>query len=68
MKKRKILVVDDEKGIRDLLHGMLKGMGYEAFSVEDAESALALLSKNHYDLVITDLRLPGQSGEEFLKK
>jgi DNA-binding NtrC family response regulator len=68
LKKRKILVVDDEKGIRDLLHGMLKGMGYEAFSVEDAEIALALLVKDHYDLVITDMRLPGQSGEEFLKK
>jgi len=61
-------VVDDEKGIRDILNDMLEAMSYDPLCVEDAESALAVLPKDHYGLVITDLRLPGKSGEEFLKK
>jgi DNA-binding NtrC family response regulator len=68
MKKQKILVVDDEQGVRDLLKAMLEKKGYETRCVESAEKALEILSQEIFGLVITDLRLPGKSGEEFLGK
>src|SRR5580693_8885255 len=67
-KKHKVLVVDDEKGIRKLLEAMLQKKGYEAFGVESAEEALEVLSRETFGLVITDLRLPGLSGEELLER
>jgi DNA-binding NtrC family response regulator len=68
LKKQKILVVDDEKGIRDILNDMLESMGYEPRCVGDAESALTALAREPYSLLITDLRLPGQTGDDLLKK
>ncbi len=59
-------MVDDEKGIRKILEAMLEKKGYEAFGAEDAEQALDALSRETFALVITDLRLPGLSGEELL--
>lgn len=67
-KKEKILVVDDEKGVRNLLHAMLETQGYEPLCLEDAEKALELLPLEPFGLVITDLRLPGMSGERFLER
>ncbi len=67
-KKQRILVVDDEKGVRNLLNAMLDQKGYDAFCVEDAEKALEVLNREAFSLVITDLRLPGLSGEHFLEK
>jgi two-component system, NtrC family, response regulator AtoC len=65
---RKILVVDDEKGVRHLLKAMLEKNGYETLCVGDAEKALEILSCEFFGLVITDLRLPGLSGEELLDR
>ncbi|HTC20674.1 MAG TPA: response regulator, partial [bacterium] len=67
-KKHKVLVVDDEKGVRKLLEAMLEKKGYEAFGAEDAEQALDILGRETFGLVITDLRLPGLSGEELLER
>ncbi len=66
--KDRVLVVDDEKGIRNLLGAMLERKGYKAIGVESAEKALEVLECQDFDLVITDLRLPGLSGEELVAK
>lgn len=66
--KNRILVVDDEKGVRNLLKAMLEKMNYEAYGVESAEQALEVLSGETFELVITDLRLPGLAGDELVLK
>ena len=63
----KILVVDDEQGLREVLSIMLKRTGYAVTSVADGEEAVELLSKEIFDLVITDLRMPNVDGMEVLK-
>jgi DNA-binding NtrC family response regulator len=63
-----VLVVDDEKNMRLSLQTVLKDEGYAARAVESAEEALQLLSREEFFMVITDARLGGMSGYEFLKK
>ena len=63
-----ILVVDDEKVIRDMLADFLGMEGYIVRTAEDGASALGELSRAHYDLVISDLRLrEGRSGVDVLR-
>ncbi len=63
----KILVVDDEQSLREVLSIMLKRTGYAVTSVADGEEAVELLTKEIFDLVITDLRMPKVDGMEVLK-
>jgi len=63
----KILVVDDEQSLRDVLSIMLKRAGYAVTSAVDGEEAIELLNKEIFDLVITDLRMPKIDGMEVLK-
>jgi DNA-binding NtrC family response regulator len=63
-----ILVVDDEKNMRLSLHSVLADEGYRVQEVEAAEEALIQIEQNSYFLVITDARLGGMSGYEFLSK
>ncbi|MBI3399053.1 MAG: sigma-54-dependent Fis family transcriptional regulator [Deltaproteobacteria bacterium] len=67
MAKENILIVDDEKGIRDFLEITLKKEGYRVASVSGGEEAIKLLNKSSYDLVISDIRMKGMSGVELLK-
>lgn len=62
-----ILVVDDEKNIREGLGGSLELDGYNVVLAADGREALDILHKKVIDLVITDLRMPRLSGEELLK-
>ncbi|HID97606.1 MAG TPA: sigma-54-dependent Fis family transcriptional regulator [Thermodesulfobacteriaceae bacterium] len=64
----KILVVDDEKSLAMLLSRILKDAGYEVESVYSGESALKRISAFLPNLVITDLKMPGMSGVDLLKK
>jgi DNA-binding NtrC family response regulator len=64
----KILVVDDEESIRDVLTLMLEGEGYQVAQASDARLALHLLGQDDYDLVITDLKMAPLSGMELLKR
>ena len=57
-----ILVVDDERSMRDLLAIMLKREGYEVTTADGGEAALAALKGTGFDLVITDLRMRGMDG------
>ena len=61
-----ILIVDDEKGIRDGLKLFLKREGHLMFTAEDGKEALEILEKNDIDLVISDLRMPHINGDELL--
>jgi len=58
----KILVVDDDDTIRDVVSEMLCRLGYEVASADSAESGLALFLKNKFDLVITDFSMSGMDG------
>ncbi len=64
----RILVVDDEKGMRDFLEIMLKGDGYEVDVAGSGSQALDLLERQFYDMVITDIKMPDVDGLEVLKK
>lgn len=63
-----ILVIDDEKNIRTGLQAALEMDGYEVLLAEDGTTGLSIALKNDVDLVITDLRMPGISGEEVLRR
>ena len=63
-----VLVVDDEKNMRLSLQTVLKGEDYAVRAVESAEEALTLLAREEFFMVITDARLGGMSGYEFLPK
>ncbi len=62
----RILVVDDEKVIRDMLADFLGMEGYVVRTAEDGTSALGELEKGHYDLVISDLKMPRMEGIQLL--
>jgi response regulator RpfG family c-di-GMP phosphodiesterase len=64
----RILVVDDEKVIREILAEFLTLEGYVVRSVEDGEKALTELRTRPYDLVISDLKMPRVSGLQLLEK
>ena len=59
---QKILVVDDDDSIRDIVSKMLCRLGFEVSSADSAESGLALFLKNKFDLVITDFSMSGMDG------
>src|SRR5579872_408482 len=62
-----ILIVEDEARMRRLLELDLSEAGYQTFSAGDAEKGLELLRREQIDLVLTDLKLPGPGGLEFLQ-
>ena len=62
-----ILIVEDEARMRRLLELDLSEAGHQTFSAADAEKGLDMLRREQIDLVLTDLKLPGLSGLEFLQ-
>jgi two-component system, NtrC family, response regulator PilR len=64
----KILVVDDDQGMRELLEIMLTEDGYSVSTAGDAGKALARCRKETFDLIITDLRMPKMDGIGFLRE
>ncbi len=65
---KKILVVDDETSIRELVSMLLKREGYEVISAVDGKSGFEILKTNKPDLIILDLMLPDMDGYEICKK
>ena len=61
---RKILIVDDNMNMSSLLREILEVFDFEGVNVESGEKALESLESEQYDMVITDLKMPGMSGEE----
>jgi two-component system nitrogen regulation response regulator NtrX len=68
MKQRRILVVDDEPGIRQSLSGILEDDGYFVEAVESGEACLAALPGGGFELVLLDIWLPGVDGMEVLAR
>jgi DNA-binding NtrC family response regulator len=66
--KFKILIVDDEKNIREGLAAAFEMEGYDAVTAEDGAAGWQRFDRGDIDLVITDLRMPGMGGEELQRK
>jgi DNA-binding NtrC family response regulator len=64
----KILVVDDERSIRNALKEILEYEKYEIDLAEDGQEAFELLKKNEYDLILSDIKMPKLDGIELLQK
>jgi len=67
-KMARILVVDDDQGMREFLEIMLTDEGYRVSTASDAGKALARCRKEMFDLIITDLKMPKMDGIGFLRK
>ncbi|MGQ0722421.1 MAG: sigma-54-dependent transcriptional regulator [Candidatus Eiseniibacteriota bacterium] len=67
MAEGRILIVDDEEGLRRLLSILLSKEGYEVVAAANGSDAIAQFEKNVVDLVITDIKMPGMSGIELLQ-
>jgi YesN/AraC family two-component response regulator len=64
----KILLVDDEEGIRKVLNISLSDVGYDVFTAENGEQALSIFKDINPPIVLTDIKMPGMDGIELLQK
>ena len=62
-----LLIVDDDNNIRETLHDLLKD-SHECHTADRAEQALSYLEFENYDVVLTDIAMPGLTGREILKR
>lgn len=67
MQGTRILIVDDEKYIRDMLKAFFEYQGFEVFEAADGMEASEKVREEAFDLVLTDLRMPGLDGLKVLK-
>ena len=65
---KKVLVVDDDRAILKLMSRIIENSGYNVKSASNAKEALKLIMENQFNLVISDISLPGMSGIELYKK
>src|SRR3989338_2632083 len=65
--KLRVLIVDDETSVRTLLSEVLQGQGYEVVVASSGEEAVELARKSPFEIVITDMRMPGISGVEVIQ-
>jgi DNA-binding NtrC family response regulator len=63
---RSVLAVDDDSVIRDMITELLGDAGFEVTSVESADDALSAFQQREFDVVLTDLQMPGKDGLELL--
>jgi len=66
--KGRILIIDDNKGIRDFLSVVLERDGYEVFTSENGEKGMEILAREGADVIITDLHMPRMDGLQTLKE
>lgn len=66
--KGRILVVEDEKSMREVLTMLLEEEGYDIVSVSDGQEGIELINDNIFDIVITDIKMPKADGFEVLRK
>lgn len=64
----RVLVVDDEENIREVLSNYLESMNYDVQTAEDGQDALNTYQKGEFDLIISDLLMPNVDGLELLKR
>jgi DNA-binding NtrC family response regulator len=68
LKKMKILLIDDDEWIRDSLSLFFEAEGCQLLALETAEEGLEAIHQEKYDIIISDYKLPGMNGLEFLKQ
>lgn len=68
MENKKVLIVDDQNGIRVLLMEVFSGEGYEAYQASNGKEALELVQQVTPDIVLLDMKIPGMDGLEILKQ
>jgi len=64
----KILVIDDEQGIRNLLDTLLRRKGYDVILAESGRKGLELFRREHPDVIVLDLKMPEMDGIEVLEQ
>ena len=62
----RLMVIDDEEDLREMLEFLLSGEGFEVQAVDSGMAAVKLASEQRFDLAITDMRMPGMNGIETL--
>lgn len=67
MEKRKVLIVDDQNGIRVLLVEVFSSEGYQTSQASNGKLALEIVRKDPPDLVLLDMKIPGMDGLDILK-
>lgn len=65
--KNKVLIVDDQNGIRILLVEVFSSEGYETFQASNGKQALDIVKNHAPDIVLLDMKIPGMDGLEILK-
>ena len=68
LKEMQILLIDDDEWIRDSLSLFFESEGCHLMALETAEEGLGEIKKQGYDIIITDYKLPGMDGMEFLSR
>jgi len=68
LRNARVLIVDDEPGIRESLSGVLEDEGYQCQAVETGENCLEQLARHNFDAVLLDVWLPGMDGMETLAR
>lgn len=68
LNKARILIVEDEKSMKEVLNILLEGEGYAVTSAVDSVDGMNLLNRDIFDMVITDIKMPKINGFEILKK
>ncbi len=67
VQKGRILIVDDEQGIRELLRSEFSKVGFEVFSAVNGEDAISKLQSEKVDVIVTDMKMPKVDGLDLLK-
>lgn len=68
MSKARILIVDDEKNILITVATALEALGYYVHTAYNGDDAMMQLEADEYELIISDLKMPGMDGMELLKR
>src|SRR3989338_5770277 len=68
MQQGTILIAEDDLASRELLCELLLGDGYEVKAVADGNQAMEVFLEDHYDVLITDLKMPGLNGLELIER
>jgi DNA-binding NtrC family response regulator len=66
--KKRLLIVDDEEALHDILYQELTAEGYEVDSLNEGSKVVDTLKSKHYDLLLLDISMPHMSGFEVLEK
>lgn len=65
---KKILIIDDEQGIRDMFRFLLQRHGFEVYTANDGVEGVMMVEKDNFDIVFLDVHMPRMAGPETLRR